>query len=118
MSKINSISASSSVSGKTDKSDEIFNSRVLDYIQQNRPTGDMNEFVKGMKALADGQSKRMVQLSEALMYADIKLRATPGFEEYTTDILNHRSCQLVGVAQFYKSMLENCFNQDKDDSFI
>lgn len=115
---INDTVASSAVSEKelaAAKSDDSFNQKVLDYIQQNRPEIALSELLPKIKALAPDKILQAHQLSEALTYSDTYLRLTPGFEDYTKHILDKRASQMVGVEMLFNDMLNVCFNRLDSD---
>lgn len=115
MSSINSIASSSPYIKDGESSGEGFNDKVLHYFQQNKPDVKLSDMMDQMRALSPDKNVSMHQLNEALLYSDTYLRNTDEYKDYSNDVLEKRTFQLLGVNMFFNNMMYKIFTETDSD---
>lgn len=99
-------------------SEENFNDKVLHYLQQNKPEGELSDIMAQMRALSPDKNVSMYQINEALLYADTYMRNTEEYKAYTDSVLDKRTCQMLGVNMLFNNMMYKQFTEtDSDTAF-
>lgn len=111
MSSINSIASSSQYVRDVESSDKSYNDKVLHYFQQNKPEEKLSDIMEQMRALSPDKNISMNQLNEALLYSNTYLRNADVYKNYTTNILDNRTFQLLGVNMFFNNMMYKSFTE-------
>lgn len=94
-----------------------FNDLVLEHIKKNKPDGTLEQLLTEMKSLSPEARVTMQSLNSALLYSDASLRTDPDYVNYTTDILDNRTNQLLGLNMLTNIMLNNMsrlYDENKD----
>lgn len=109
---------SSYTTQQSNDNSKSFNDLVLEHIKDNQPEGSLDELLYDMKALSPDKPCTIDQLSTALQYSDTILRNDPDYVDYTTEILDQRTTQLLGVKMFVKMMTDRIeeIHRNGDDS--
>lgn len=92
-----------------------FNELVLEHIKLNQPDGTLYELLNEMKDLSPDSPVTMNELNSALLYSDATLRTDPQYIDYTTEILDSRTSQLLGLNMLTNMMLNNMFQHYDED---
>jgi len=98
-----------------------FNDVVLAHIKSNQPDGELVQLLDEMRALSPEMPVTMQKLSSALLYSDTILRSDPDYINYTCEILDKRTSQLLGLNMLTNIMLNNIshnYDEDKDQTFL
>lgn len=94
-----------------------FNDLVLEYLKKNKPDGTLEQLLTEIKKLSPQATVTMQNLNSALLYSNASLRTDPYYVNYTTDTLDSRTNQLLGLNMFTSTMLNNIsrfYNENKD----
>lgn len=101
---------------QTEEDNNSFNEVVLAHIKSNQPDGELVQLLNEMRALSPETPVTMQKLSSALLYSDTILRSDPDYTNYTCDILDKRTSQLLGLNMLTNIMLNNIsHNYDEDN---
>ncbi len=92
-----------------------FNNLVLEYIKDSQPDGSLQDLLDEMKELSPETPVTMQKLNSALLYSDTTLRNDPDYIDYTTEILDKRTSQLLGLNMLTNTMLNNISRQNDED---
>jgi len=92
-----------------------FNDLVLAHIKNNRPDGSLDQLLNEMKKLLPDMPVSMQKLNSALLYSDMTLRIDPDYEDYTTEVLDNRTSQLLGLNMLTNIMLNNILRHNNED---
>lgn len=95
-----------------------FNDLVLEHIKDNQPSGSLQELLDVMKELSPKNPVTMQKLNSALLYSDTILRNDPDYVDYTTEILDKRTSQLLGLNMLTNIMLNNIPRQNDEDKYL
>lgn len=82
-----------------------FNNLVLEHIKKNKPEGTLEQLLNEMKELSPDATVTMQSLNSALLYSDASLRTDPDYNDYTTEILDNRTNQLLVLNMLTDAML-------------
>lgn len=98
-----------------------FNDLVLEHIKNNKPDGTLEQLLIEMKKLSPEATVTMQSLNSALLYSDASLRTDPDYINYTTDILDQRTNQLLGLNMLTNIMLNNIsriYDKNEDSTLV
>jgi len=96
-----------------DKTD--FNNLVLTHIKNNQPDGTLLQLLNEMKGFSPEIPVTMQKLNSALLYSDTILRSDLDYINYTNEILDKRTSQVLGLTMFINVMLNNISHQYDED---
>ncbi len=98
-----------------------FNELVLAYIKNNQPDGELVQLLNEMRDLSPEVPVTMQKLSSALLYSDTTLRSDPDYINYTSDVLDQRTNQMLGLNMLTNIMLNNIshyYDEDKNQDLL
>lgn len=98
-----------------------FNDLVLEHIKNNKPDGTLEQLLIEMKKLSPEATVTIQSLNAALLYSDASLRTDPDYINYTTDILDNRTNQLLGLNMLTNIMLNNMsriYDKNEDSTLV
>lgn len=106
-------------SSSASNTDELsFNEKLLNYIKENKPDGDLNNLMEQAKELSAEKNMTMTQFNSALIYADTILRANPDYQSYTSETLDKRTIQMLSINMLRNKMLDKLTSTDEDQEFL
>jgi len=97
------------------ESNNSFNELVLSYIKDNKPEGELVQLLTIMKNLSPADPVTMQKLSSALLYSDTTLRSDPDYVNYTSNILDSRTSQMLSLSMLTNIMLNNISRHYDED---
>ena len=95
-----------------------FDDLVLQYFQNKKPEGSLNDILADIKALAPDKKLSLQELNTAVLIADGEMRNDEAYKDYTDSTLDKLTSQLLGVNMFYNTMLYKGFTKNDDDSSL
>lgn len=107
----------SEYNNQTQSADEQsnFNDLVLTYIKNNKPDGTLDQLLEKMKSFSPNEPATMKKLNAALLNADLMLRSTPEYEDYTMAVLDKNTCQIACINMLNNTLINKMIDVDEDD---
>lgn len=115
MSVINNIHDEFATNIQVIEDDTCFQELVLTHIRKNQPDTSLPHLLNELHSLSPDVPLTMQKLNSALLYSAISLRTDPNYIDYTTEILDKKVIQLLGLNMLINKMMDKMLhNYDED----